>query len=220
MMRQKSVCAVLSVLLCASVATAAWTTDDKGNFLAMVGAVAMESFEEIEPSGGAETFPSFPAADLGNHFDVDTSEQFLQIWNDPPHATHGDQLLFWYAAPALTPAAHVNFSNFFAANEPINSFGLHVIDWASAEASGTLSITTDAGHEFTIAVSPPYPPEWNTLFFGFVVDEPFTAVALATTADDGWVLVDEVYLPEPTSLGLLGLGGLAVLRRRRRTASK
>ena len=38
---------------------------EPGEFLAMVGPVAMESFEEIAVSGGAETFTSFPAA--GTH---------------------------------------------------------------------------------------------------------------------------------------------------------
>lgn len=221
---KSSLLVAASMLLATSAEAGLVTTYDKAVFLANAGSTVMESFENIAPTPGATLLPGLNAGDLDDHFDVSGVSSAFQIWDTPSYATDGDQALFWLARNATPPpdATEKSFtlSNFNGIGSAITALGLYIIDWASAEAVGTLTFSTDTGESFVVAVSPPSRPDWNTFFFGAISDVPFTSATFTTNTDDGYHLIDEVYysraVPVPAPLALLLTGGLWLAAARRR----
>jgi hypothetical protein len=185
--------ALLSLLATTTAEAEIWTTTCKDTFLARAGTVTKESFESL-PSSGSTSYTEIPASDLSGHFRL-TTNRFMQIWNDPTHATDGNQVLFWhtYSAPPYPGTATITFDNFNNSSAQIKAFGLHIIDWGSSGTTGQLTLETSAGDSYTIDVVPPNLPDWSTFFFGIVSDLPFTRVHLRSTTEGDWVLHDEVY---------------------------
>jgi hypothetical protein len=214
---------VVSGLCAVGPATAALTTyTDEATFLANAGTTVMESFENIAVTPGATLLPGFAASELDNHFDVDGFSSGFQIWDDPAHATDGDQAMFWLAQnPTPFPNnddKSFTLSNFDALSASITALGMYIVDWSTAPATGTLTFSNDNGESVIVAESPPSLPDWETFFFGVISDVPFTSGTLTTNTDDGWHLIDEVHYsvaaaaaPEPATLFLLAVGGIGVL---------
>lgn len=208
----------LGALCAAGPVNAALTTyTDEATFLANAGPTVMESFENAPVTDGAVLLPGLTAAELDDHFDVDGFSSSFQIWNDPPHATDGDQALFWLAQNPTPPPndddKSFTLSNFDGLSSSITALGMYIVDWASAGATGTLTFSNDNGESVIVAESPPSLPDWSTFFFGVVSDTPFTSGTFTTNTDDGWHLIDSVYysaaeaqVPAPATLFLLALG--------------
>jgi len=183
------------------------TYDSEAAFLAAAGSVDFESFETLPPS---DTGTDFLTTVSTSDFDVSTTQDFLQVWGDPPvsFAPHGDQVLFWYAESQGT----ITFDNFGGG---IFNFGLYINDWADIVApagiTAELIFFNDIGDAYTIASTSLDLGEYNDIFFGVVSDTPFYSASFVTTNDDGWVFFDKVYtdtapIPEPATLIIFGLG--------------
>jgi hypothetical protein len=94
---------------------------------------------------------------------------------------------------------------------PVFAFGG---DFTSASSSGGLTLEVNGSqHEF----SDEMPSSIGTGFLGFISTEAFAAVTLFDASNNESFGLDNVSfaVPEPITLGLLGLGGL-VLRKRRK----
>ncbi|MEM7809401.1 MAG: PEP-CTERM sorting domain-containing protein [Planctomycetota bacterium] len=104
----------------------------------------------------------------------------------------------------LIPPTFTGFSEItFTFDEPILAFGADFFDNAAPFSS---EVIVDGQ---TFALSPG--------FLGFVSDTPFTEITFVENGFDAFILDDIAitFVPEPTSAALLGLAGLAGLRRRR-----
>ncbi len=214
-----SLIGVLCVMLLSATGYASIVTfNSEAAFLASSGSVTFQSFETLPPSDTSTDLLSLVSTP---DFDVSTSEQFMQIWGDPPvsFAPHGDQLLFWYAQTG----GSITFNNFGGG---IYSFGLFITDWATSDPSGQtfdLLFENNIGDTHTIASTTTRLPDYNEIFFGVVSDTPFTSVTLTTSSNDGWVFFDKVYtdsspIPVPSTILLLWIGllGLTGITRRKR----
>ena len=208
--------AVIGVLLAYAPGQASiMTYDSEAGFLAAAGDLEFESFETLPPSDTAVDFLNTVST---SKFDVATSQNFMQIWGDPPvlFAPHGDQVLFWYSSTG----GSITFDNF---DPSTNAFGLHITDWATTVPTNTpvnLIFSNDLGDTHTIAsISSPL-PDYNELFFGVISDTPFSSVTITTESNDGWIFFDKIYtnaVPEPATAILLGFGlmGLARIARKK-----
>ena len=98
----------------------------------------------------------------------------------------------------------------------VMSFGLYFVD--SDYTSATEQIILKDSHGNTLDVFPIPPSPANTSAFrGYLSDTPIAEVLIIEDDDGEAVLLDNVMytVPEPATLGLLALGGLALLRRKR-----
>ena len=99
---------------------------------------------------------------------------------------------------------------------PVTAFGA---DFFSAASLGGSTLTLDTGTDsFAIGDSPLGSP--GTGFLGFTSDTPFSTIDFTVTdptSFEGLFIRDVVFdvVPEPTSAAVIGLAGLATLRRRR-----
>jgi hypothetical protein len=98
---------------------------------------------------------------------------------------------------------------------PVNAFGGSFI---GANSLGGTTFTTNTGDSVAIGASLPAP---GTGSFGFVTSSFFNSITLTSTTGqlELATISDIVYgtaaaVPEPTTLAMLSLGGLALLRRR------
>ena len=95
---------------------------------------------------------------------------------------------------------------------PINAFGGNFGPLSSGES---ITLTTAAG---AVTVSDFLP--FTNGFLGFTTDAPFSSVTVTSTTGGSIfhsissVVYGTAPVPEPASLGVLGLGGLCLLRRR------
>ena len=102
----------------------------------------------------------------------------------------------------------------FTFDEAINAFSI-TFDDIDLDFGGTFTVSIDGGPTTTLLG----PSSANNLmyFVGAIdVDSPFSSITFDRTNGDGYSFDNVNYgVPEPATVGLLGLGGL-VLRRKRR----
>jgi hypothetical protein len=105
---------------------------------------------------------------------------------------------------------------------PITAFGIDINTFAPTEGAyrATLNIGDQVLSKFDV-----FPGNATGQFLGFTSDTPFTGVTIEALTGFSYTLDTLVYgdagaiaVPEPVSIGLLGLGLLAVSARRRRGA--
>jgi len=181
--------------------------DNEAEFIAAAPfPLSMESFEGLF-ADNAQSLPSLTLPD----FTIvgDPGKSTLGVWNYTPswggHATDGEQYVL---------AGSTTYELDFYLNYDVKAFGLNIIDWGDW-GSGTLTFSNHNDALFTIAVSPL--PNENELFFGAISTEKFNHVTLSHNISGEAYMIDEVYygIPEPCTVLLLGLGGLALVRKRR-----
>jgi hypothetical protein len=112
----------------------------------------------------------------------------------------------------IDPSSISSFTLTF--NRPVDAFGADFID-----AFDTTGVGVTINGE-TIDTSALVPIATTTAFFGFSSDTSFDEVTFELPVTQGFEFfsVDNLVtgvIPEPASLGLLSVGGLALLRRRR-----
>jgi hypothetical protein len=90
-------------------------------------------------------------------------------------------------------------------------------NWTLGGPGGSGNILLVSMADFPLYVGA-IPNSYGGEFWGFTSDTPFTSVRLvggAGSNQQNYKLYDMTYTPEPATLSLMALGGLALLRRRR-----
>ena len=178
--------------------------NDQTSFLNAVGSVVTEDFED-EPAGhpdygalSAMTFDDFSATSTpaalkvldaewyGNHNTTPGGRKYLSADTDVGSRSSEVTITFDYVLSAL---------------------GFYLID-----IEDFMEITI-GGNLYTV----PGNGTGGESYFGIISDSPFSVVHLDMGVTDSHTSMDDfAYVPEPTTICLLGLGGLSLLRRRRR----
>ena len=101
----------------------------------------------------------------------------------------------------------------FAFLNPIESFGLSIVDFGDVGTSGEFSISNDNGDLFLIAENPPAWNNGNQIFFGLIDEEnPFSSIVLTKSTMTDGIGIDEIYFTNaPVSIPEPGTGFLASL---------
>jgi len=166
----------------------ATTYSDESAFLSDSGAVAMESFEMCPwgPIVGTLTGALFRAS-----IDPATSHFNIRGSGSGQVATDGVQLLVM-SNDSGAPSATVSFSYC----SPTNHFGINITDYGDSGGTGSLTISTDAGHSYLVATTPL--PNGTHIFFGLTdLGVPFSVVFITTTNSYDGIGMDEIYSTPP-----------------------
>ncbi len=106
-------------------------------------------------------------------------------------ATDGVQLLVM-SNDSGAPSATVSFSYC----SPTNHFGINITDYGDSGGTGSLTISTDAGHSYLVATTPL--PNGTHIFFGLTdLGVPFSVVFITTTNSYDGIGMDEIYSTPP-----------------------
>jgi len=165
----------------------------------------MESFEELPADNTYNVHSTLQLAD----FSLVQDSPHLSVWNHIQpwngHATDG------FKHVKVVDSDH---NLYFHLNRPVRAFGLNITDWGDT-GFGTLTFSNSNNALFTIGVGPL--PRENELFFGLISDQAFEYVTITSSIGQEGYSIDEVYygIPEPTSIGLLAIGSLALVHRRK-----
>ncbi|NEP11603.1 MAG: hypothetical protein F6K14_15600 [Symploca sp. SIO2C1] len=197
----------VGTLSAGQVGAASTTFLDETDFLNNVTGLAnLESFEDLVPDNVSSQRSSITVDDFtlsvpapGTNLSVQSIPDFGQF------ATDGNNYVRNTEGLSMT----------FSFLNPVNFFGLNVIDWGDFADPATLTLSTDLGETFNIASTPTI--DGNLLFFGLTSDIAFSTLTLNQPSTlESWA-VDEVYygvtasedVPEPASvLSLLAFGVL------------
>lgn len=209
-----------------SAQSAAIVFNDEAAFRAAAGTVRTYSFETHSVAESANLASPVLAAQLDNSFAVGyTGLNLFEIVDDAadPGAVDGTHFLFTHSQ-ATSPTYTLTFSNFGGLNAAVRAFGLTIVDFASNIQSPT-EITYDTGVlSGTLLSVPGGQPDFTQNFVGLIVDpsEAFNSIALVLNdVNSGFQSFDEVIfsqaaaIPNPSTLLLFCLGGLALALQRR-----
>lgn len=217
------------ILCCALMSSAHAITisyTSKADFLDAVPDAGLESFEDLALTG----LNTDPIVTLPFTMTIEPLGPGQYAWmvsdEDRPVAgtgpTHGDQ--FIEAGTRTVSGAPFEITFFFT--QPLNAFGIHVMDFGDLASTGQLLLGNDLGDQFIVAETPPALANGNILFFGMVNSElAFSSVTFTKTTMTDGIAIDEVYfgvrsdlaaVPEPAPIMLLAIGlvWLGVIRQR------
>ena len=123
------------------------------------------------------------------------------------YAGNETNVAFWGAPVATGTGQGMGLNN----PSPVTLTGTFVLD-ANTTYGMALVIGSNAGHDYTNGPLGPYSNADVTLTLGSASNVPFSGNIFSPRVWNGTVYYDVI--PEPATLSLLALGGLALLRRR------
>jgi len=214
--------AVIWLAACGPATAAVTVYTDEASFLTATGSpqylIDFETFGDGSTVVGDPIVDGTEWSDLGVQFSPAPPSDVLQLTDSGNTVTSGTHALF-----SPSPFDHSNYVITFST--PVESVGFWLIDSELTDPVEEL-VLYDASDNPLLSMTPPFlgyittGPESN-YFLGYTSDTPISKIALIEHAndDDGVGFDDFRYtVPEPTSIGLMGLGGLALLRRRKNHA--
>jgi len=177
---------------------------DQASFLTAAGPVITEDFEDElligTPHSGAMTPIAFDDFTAGS---TPAALKVLDVeWYGNHNTTPGGSRYLSADTDISYQSSEVSFTFDF----PVSAFGLYLID---IEESVVLTIN---GNNYTV----PANGNAGESYFGIITDSLFTLVHMDMGVEDSHTSMDDIaYIPEPATIMLLGLGSLALIRRKR-----
>ena len=143
-------------------------------------------------------------------YDASTGELSMTIFGNIINYTLESTDSIFLEDDALTASTHQRFVGFFySGGVPLAPIGTGS---STSKVLGESNSSYNGPQSGTFSLGLILPAGLSEADFLAVADKEATYVVAQGTAKQNWNLV---YVPEPTSLALLGLGGLLVARRRR-----
>jgi len=197
---------VLGLFPIAAKASLVTYVDDEVGFQAAVAlsgaTMTVESFEGVTPVSG------IPSLDMGE-FLVDPINGVLDVADFTLPGTDGTRWLRVYTTA---------FPTLFVFDDPVNVFAVDIANLFTY-SGGSLSFQLDGGPTNTIVNQAG--SGGRDVFFGVIdTTSSFSTIAISENiVSDENIVFDRVQfgIPEPATVCLLGLGGLVVRRRKRRS---
>lgn len=208
MIRTSLISLCLSVASASALAVPTVYTDADQFASDITGSLSYESFEGYRVTD--RTLSNFQGPDYSIS---SANDRRFGVENNNPwggNATDGNNVLGFSQRQSTVT---------YAFDAPINTFAVTILDFGDGVYMGDLLFSTDAfTTQYSAAVMG---ADANQQFFGFVSDVAFTEVYFTQPSSQDYYAIDEMQygvtaVPEPSSLGLLGLGLLALLRLRKK----
>lgn len=191
-----------------------------------VAAMASATWYSSESFFTSNLNSNFYVEDFSGWTTGDPMDGTSSVWNAP-----GANGFFWDVSEndglwSHNDSLSTNLSNtslrFLFSGTPVTAFGARVANTDPSETyiSGNATLYLSNGEQFTISQGA------ESGFIGWIGSSPIAWAKIGTTSSesDNWAEVDRVItgqtspVPEPATIAALGLGAIALIRRRARKA--
>ena len=175
--------------------------------------IDFESYVDGTPVTGQPTISGNEWSDWGVEFAAIESGAVLSLYENLTKEEYHS------ATHTLMPSGDRS-SILITLPQPVLTFGMYIVDNEITSATELIILEGSDGAilgEFAMPVDPNgTTPPLSVDFRGYISDTPIAKVYVIEDSDgEGLSLDDVMYsVPEPATLGLLALGGLALLRRK------